>query len=92
MDVIGTGISGSGGAWGLGLGAMWGVGTLNTSGNLGIQAWSQKVEFFQIVAAGGAVGGAMVEFFSNSGIVGQIIVGGAGFVAAIGFGGGFQFR
>lgn len=95
MDVIGQGISGSGGGWGLGLGAMWGLGTLIIPEGYGsIQEWSKLIEFFAITAVAGTVGGAMVGFFTKSGGPGsgQILVAGGGVLGAIGFGGEFKFR
>ena len=95
VDVIGQGITGSGGGWGLGLGAMWGLGTLIIPEGFGtIQEWSQNIEFFAITALAGTAGGAMVGFFAKSGGPGsgQILVAGGGVLGAIGFGGKFKFR
>ena len=95
VDVIGQGITGSGGGWGLGLGAMWGLGTLIIPEGFGtIQEWSQNIEFFAITALAGTAGGAMVGFFTKSGGPGsgQILVAGGGVLGAIGFGGEFKFR
>lgn len=87
ISAEGSGINGSGGAWGLGLGYMDGIGILVYSGAL------SNVSSFYIQAAGEDVEGAEVELVDGDGtLVGSITVVGDGLLEAVGFAGNFSFR
>jgi hypothetical protein len=91
VDIPG-GPSGSGGAWGPGLGEMTGAGALTiTNGDTDVVAWSQQVTNFVIESTDEGVGGASIQFLAGDSVIGVLLVVGDGLDDSVGFGGSFSF-
>ncbi|KAG1746448.1 hypothetical protein EDB19DRAFT_1826436 [Suillus lakei] len=89
VDIEGTGITGSGGAWGIGFGVLWGAGELEIVGSQSLQSFASRVTKFNVAKGGIA---AVIMFYDDSDQhVGHITGLGVGIGSAVGFHGPFEF-
>ncbi|THG93138.1 hypothetical protein EW026_g8018 [Hermanssonia centrifuga] len=92
VTITGTGVSGSGGAWGPGLGAIWGIAYLRMPGQVTLDQLKSRVTNFMVVAGSYGGGGASLLFFATPfEILGEITGVGGGLGAMLGFKGSFKF-
>lgn len=92
VNVLGTGVTGSGSSWGVGFGGYSGIGLLNTKGD-SLKSFASRVTTFVVVSGGSGGGFASVDFKDGNGnFIGLLTGLGAGIGGAIGINGDFRFR